>query len=339
MKPNDIGVKVICAIALIIVLIILIVNTINPIKVMAQSKADSLSIISVTCFRHLLENDDLLVLIHYDIEYSVLPDENADDLYMMRMFVSGSPVAIDLPYVFGDQRGYNEGVGGFYWAASGSQPAWGGYYEIVLQGNPTVWGDVEDWKYTETLGDTDWSNFDTATENQTFLGLTVLDIADSIETDWGTTLVATGSIGDQLNDTGSSYFNGAVPALSLMEPAIFSVVETWPDWSDREWTRDYSDGLEDTLDGTPLGNLVAMIERNMSISFIAAGSVIVFALFIMVVIMTITKCKGQGDDGILVAMPVLLMGVRLGLLSMSIIAIYALCSIMLVGYILFFRHG
>lgn len=312
---------------------------IAPTPVNAQAQADSLAINSVTAFRHLIEENDLLVLVHYDIEYASIPTENADQLYLLRMFESGTQVGVDLPYVFGDQRGYNEGVGGFYWSASGSQPEWGGAHTIVLQGNPTVWGDVESWKVTETMGDADWSNYNTTDENRTFLYLTALSIASSIETDWGETLIVSGSLGDQLNDTGSAYFNGAIPAMSLMCPDVFSVVETYPDWPDREWNRDYADEISDTADNSPIGELVNIIERNFNVSYRAAGSLLIFIIFAVVVMLTVVRYQGQGDEGILVGLPVILMGVRLGLLSMSVWGIITLMCIMLLGYVLFFRHG
>lgn len=311
----------------------------NPPKVEAQAKADSLAINQVKCFRNLLEENDLLIVVHYDIEYASLPTENANQLYMLRLFESGTEMAIDLPYVYGDQRGYNEGVGGFYWSASGTQPAWGGYHDVVLQGNPAVWGDVESWKVTETLGDANWSEYDTTSENQTFLYLTILDIADSIGTDWGVTLVVSGSIGDQLNDTGSSYFNGAIPALSLMCPDVFAVSEIWPDWSNQTWSRSYAEDIADTTDNSPIGDLVEVLERNLNITYIAAGSLLVFIFFVVVVFLTVVRYNGQADEGMLVGLPVLLMGVRLGLLSMSVWGIFTLTSVMLVGYVLFFRHG
>jgi len=323
-----------------IILFILLVVLALPQTVEAQDKADSLTIKSVTCFRHLIEENDMLIMVHYDIAYSgTLPDENADELYMIRMFDSGTEVAIDIPYSIGAQRGFNEGVGGFYWAASGSSPAWGGSYDVVLQGNPTVWGDVEDWKTTTTLGDSNWSNYDTQTENRVYLYLSILEIAEDLEADWSETLIVSGSIGDQLNETGSSYFNGAIPALSFMCPEVFSVVDIWPNWPSGEWEREYAESIADTVDDSPIGDLVEVIERNLSISYIAAGSIFVFICFGIVVFLTYARCGGQGDEGILVGLPVLMMGVRLGLLSMSAWAIMVVTLILLVGYILFFRHG
>lgn len=305
----------------------------------AQAKADSLSIESATVYRHLIEENDMLMLVHYDITYASLPTERASDLYLLRLMDGGDQLAIDVPYPFGDQRGFNEGVGGFYWAASGTQPTWGGAYDVVLQGNPLVWPDVEDWKETLTLGASNYSSFDTQSENQLYLYLSILSIAESIEADWSETLVATGSLGDVLNETGSAYFARAIPALPLMCPTVFSVSESWPNWPTRTWSREYATEIADDAENTPIGALVTIIARNTNMTYTAAGTVFVFICFAVVVFLTYSKAKGQGDEGILVGLPVLMIGVRLGLLSMSIWAVYALFSVMLVGYVLFFRHG
>lgn len=305
----------------------------------AQAQPDTLSIESAQCFRHLMEDDDLLIVVHYDIEYASVPSTPASERFLVRLMNSGTQLGIDTPYPYGDQYGYNQGAASFYWAASGSPPAWGGEYDIVLQGNPLIWGDADDWKQTYTLTTADWEDATTQTEQRYAARLYLLDIATDIQIDWNETLVVTSVTGDVLNDVGAAYFANVIPGLYYMVPDVFSISDEWPVWESVEWTRDYDKSLRTELDGSPIGDLVEWIARNTNLTFIAAGGFVVMVFYIIAIALTVTRADGDAGDGMLVGFPVIIMGVRLGLVPMAAYGIFILTCVLLLAYILFFRHG
>lgn len=315
-----------------VLLLVVVVWLLFPSSVNATAQPDNLVIEDVQIFRHLLEADDMLMVFYYDIEYTSQPANPANQTFMIRLMNGGTTMGTVLPYPYGDNSGYQEGVRGMYFTAA-EAPTWGGSYTAVIQGNPSVFFDAEDWKETQALTAANWSPYDTQDENQNWLRLKIINIANELEVDWDETLLVSGSIGEVLNTTGEGYFINAIVGLRQMCPELFAIQTEEATFPSATYTRSHDADLRNTLDGTAIGNLIAVIERNLNVPFIAAGSIIILLIYILVIVST-RKMGGGADDGMLVGLPVILAGVRFGLIPIAGYAIFALCSILLVGYII-----
>jgi len=95
--------------ALIVALVLLL-----PGAVSAQAAPDDLIILSVQGYTGALEDDDLLLVVHYDIEYASPPSQLVSDTFIGRFLVDTTDRNSTELFPF-SQRGYNEGVFSFYW--------------------------------------------------------------------------------------------------------------------------------------------------------------------------------------------------------------------------------
>lgn len=303
----------------------------------ATAQADSLDIEAVYGFRHLAETDDMLILVHYDIEYSSIPDEPANDTYLFRLMNGTTEIGRVLPYPYGSYQGYNEGVVGFYYSAADA-PTYGQSYEVVLQGNPAVFHNAETWKTTYTMLAANWSTYTTEDQNRALLRLKVAEIANSLEIDWSTTLLTIGQTGESLNATGEAYFIQAVLGLRTMCPSCFAINTAGPEFSDRTWNRTYDKSLRTTLAGTPMEDAIKVFQRNANMSWMAAGGFLLMIAFAIVVFAAV-RAGGTASDGFICGIPVILAGVRCGVIPMADYAIFALIGVMVTGYVLYVRYS
>lgn len=303
----------------------------------AETQPDAINIVDVKAFRHLLETDDMLVVVHYDIAYADLPDDPAYENFIFRLMDGATPIGNALPYAHGTFLGYNEGIVSFYYSADDA-PAWGGDYTVLLQGNPAIFDDAEDWSIYYNMMSSNWSIHTTQQTNQYALWLCVVDMALSIQANWGIDLLVSSQYGDVLNTDGEAYLLRAIPGIRSMTPDSFSVRETTPIFDPESYDRAYDTSIRTSSSGTAIGSLVNVIERNMSIPFMAAGTLITLIIYVVIILITYHRTK-ELDGGILVGLPVVLVSVRLGLVPMAGIAIFALIAVMLVGYTLFFRNA
>lgn len=313
----------------------LVMTTWAPVYAAAQP--DDMDIYYVSAFRHLLEDDDMLIVIHYDIEYASKPSEDADELFMFRFMNGSTELGLDAPYSGFDQRGYNEGIAGFYFSAADA-PAWGGAYSVILQGNPVAYPDAGDWDEEYYLSAGEWSPYTTQADNQLSLWLLLVDLASDLEDDWTDTLLVTTSEGVVLNMDGTAYVSGCINNIQSMVPEAFTVSVGQPQWGEETWSKTYDEGLRTTSSGTAIAGLVEVVERNMNIPFMAAGTLLILIGYTVIMVLTYMR-TGSVDGGILVGLPILLVGVRLGLVPMAGLAVFALLAVMLLGYVFFFRNA
>jgi len=324
-----------CRLLLLLIISGLLIAGVLATTAHAQTKADALSIESVAAYRHLIEDNDVLIMVHYDIQYGSSPDEAANELYLCILKNDDVQIGSVLPYPYYDS-GYGEGVMAFYYSADDA-PVWGGTYTVTLQGNPIVWGDTDDWKSSYNMNSDDWSTYDDQETNQDALWVHIVSVAQSLETDWSSTLLDSTPRGLVLNTTaGEPYFVQAIIGLRTMCPDCFAVRDTTPNFGETDWSRAEDLSMRTTTHGTSIGNMVDLIARNMSVPFITAAAILVLVIY-MFVIIYVRRHTGDAADGVLSGFPIIPIAVSLGFIPMAGYAVFALLSASLFGYIVFFR--
>ncbi len=190
--------------------------------------ADYEHILSAKVFRHLLETGDMLVVVHLDIHRDVIPAVPLNQFFLFRLMDATGTITLSstIPYIYYNS-GYDESAISFYFSAD-SAPAWGGAYVVRVSGNPEHHSSpVPEVLYTLTASD--YSQFDTQVENREALGDHIIDIAHSLQLNWGVIMTENSDTGEVLTDTASSYFLGAIPNLRYMVPDIFPIISLLPD--------------------------------------------------------------------------------------------------------------
>ena len=197
------------------------------------------SIISAYVCHNLIEEDDFLVLVYYNLSDDPLPEVPADEYYHFRLMDTDgiTQIGASTPYPY-YSAGYGDGVAAFYFSADDA-PIWEQCYTVRIEGNPEYFETPSVTTYVLTLAD--YSQLDTREENQTLLGQKVIDIAHDIEVSWSISMVTVTDLGTVLSSTGEAYFRGAVPGIQYLAPSIFSIQTTNPDFDERDWGTDQAD--------------------------------------------------------------------------------------------------
>lgn len=294
---------------------------------------DTLEVIDCAAFHDLLESDDLLVAVHYNIDYSITgePAEPADDLFLIRLMDGADELGSVVPYPYYND-GYAEGITALYWSAAAA-PAWEGVYTVEIQGSPVAWGTPPD----ASLALGDWSGFDGPTDNQQALYEWMIDAVQSLETNWTVTLLESTDAGTVLNETGTSYLTGAITGLQALCPDLFWIRATEMDTDERAWGTGQADLYEARFDGTWVGDGLDGVADMFGVTPQLIGGLL-FVLLPFLAVVVLCERSFFTSTPALIALPLLMgMAALLGFFSMWVFAIAIICFVLLIGYVLFFR--
>ena len=235
----------------------------NAKPLFAISNPDTIAIETVKAYDAVLEADDLLVVVEYNLAYSVIPDEIISDAYLGRFLVGTTELTSVEPYAFND-RGYGRGIFSFYWSAAQKETASIEFenpnsenYLVTLQGKPGVFPGTAPSITTPAI---QWQD----TSNTTNLLYTqIADLAYKFENDpaWNDDIAydLIQSPGGVLQLTaagsgsGEEYFSNAIPQLQSMIPAILSSGTSAPDFSESTGNQSYENDLNTFWDGNWVG--------------------------------------------------------------------------------------
>ena len=196
------------------------------------------SIIQVEAYQNVIEDDDQLYVIQYEIEYSAIPIEGtSDELFLCRLMNGTTQLGVTTPYP-ANANGYSRGLMSIYFGADDVTSlglVWeSASYSVQLIGNPVLdWTDGDP-PSTTNSSFSNWTSFSSASDVNTTLSLRLSVIAQIIETAWaGISDLIEGTGGDRtLTDEGAEYFTLAIPNLRLMAPSLFSEALIVSDFGD-----------------------------------------------------------------------------------------------------------
>jgi len=180
-------------------------------------------ILQVEAYRSVLELEDTLYLINYNLEYGASPTEPISDTYLfcLRVTATGALLGATTAYGYFD-GGYDRGIATIYFNAADA-PAWNGAYTLYFDGNPALeWGAGDDPPSTSSTS-IDWFDEGSVADAQTRLTTRLRTIATLLETDWGppTDLIEDSAGGKVLTATGEEYFTNSIINLRSMCPNLF----------------------------------------------------------------------------------------------------------------------
>ncbi len=310
----------------------------------------------IKVFRNVLELGDYLLVTRYNIQYATEPTAPASETYLLRLLNGTTSLGTVRPYsLFSsgtfDPDGYQHGIASMYWSAASAPCATlaacqSAGYTVRIEGNPTgvTWDDgtAPVTNYTMQSGDIDTAA--TVAAAKTALATQIMTIASALESSWGVTLTIRGATGTVLSPTGASYFAAAIPGLVSMAPTVFPVNVTAPTANTDTYSSTYEQGLRnqfDTPSGTtlskqmihdPLQRLADWLGVNR---FLLTG-LAVFGVFLFVMSIAVGHFR-ESLAGVLVAVPVLLLGASMGFLVLTILFIVLFFCVLFLGWVLFFR--
>ena len=293
---------------------------------------------SVSVFHHVIEEDDFVLIFHYNIHYDASqPDESANKLFTFRLLDTNGidHLGAVVPYAYYNS-GYDQGCGAFYFSAEDA-PAWEQAYVVRISGNPEYFSSPP--LVSRTLILSDYSQLETQGENQAVLGNYIIEIGRDLETNWSAELLFVGDTGTMLNPTGESYFKGAITGLQAMAPQIFPIRTTSPQYEETEWTEAQGEAYRTRFLDTWFGEALQSLGNLFHVPWnFVSGMFIIVAVIVMAVF-----CQWQYGNVKAVApaaVCLLLGGTVSGWWSPAILAIINIfVGGLFLGYVWMFRHG
>lgn len=296
-----------------LVLLLLLVVCITPV-LGAVAQPDTFEIQMVQAYQNTKEDGDQLYLITYYIDYTSLPDESADDLFIFRLLNDDAELSSAGPYPFYNQ-GYSLGVVAFYFEPD-EAPTWESSLSVQITGNPLV-----DWDGDPPITTTDSITWSTGTveEVQQLVSAKIIYLATELEQDWSVEMITTSSGMTILSDTGALYFLRVVPHLNEVAPYVIGQYTFTPEYpEDKPEDYTYSDWLEDSIGGTIFD--LSGPARSLNISRGALTAFIYYSLVAVFLILLINKTNLK-KGAVLILWPFMIAGAFIGVpLIVTIVA-------------------
>lgn len=288
--------------------------------------------------RHLIENNDFLLMVHYNLYYSgAYPTPTADNVFVFRLYAPNGTTELGqaLPYVY-ENGGYGQGVVAFYFSAIDA-PTWNNTYIYVLKitGNPAVFGTPP--TYTFNIPLDSWSTQTTQETNQAEVKDRVIVMARDLEIEWGIELLSQQDALIVFSAYGEAYFRNTIYGLQIMSPDLFYLQSEQMDTDDRTWSTDLSDDYKERFAGTWVED---SIESGASlfhapVMLFLAIPVVGFSIYL------IYKSKqnfGTTNPGVLAA-AIMISGYSVLMLGMTLMAVVLLIMIWIAAFALFLRRA
>jgi len=320
-----------------------IVLLLLPGRVSAQAVPDDLIVLSVQGYTNLLEDDDLLLVVHYDIVYASPPTQLVSDTFIGRFLRDTTDLNSTELFPF-NQRGYNEGILSFYWTATQRSTDSVEYnntnsenYLIRLQGKVGVFpGGVP----SVTTGAITWR----ATSD---LKQDIITLAQALDgdADWVTASQDLITTGDQTQFTasGEEYFGSVIPRLSSMVPSLFESAVTVLLPVTRTATNTYKSDLDKFWVGTWVDTNFQRIADNYRVDLIVVKSLIAFVGMLIVCMATAIALKEHGGQamefGIMTMAVTLPLAISVGLISMALGMVIGLLALVGLSWAFFGRRA
>lgn len=305
--------------------------------VLADDDPDSVSISDIGVYRHLIEDDDWLGVVPYSIPYTVLPDQNIDDLYIFRLLNSdnSSQIGTILAYPY-DDGGYGDGMVSFYFTAA-TAPSWDTVYIVQVEQNPVYFDTPQEWTFY--LPVSAYESATTQAGQQAALQTKVIGLAQDLTVSWGVALLTEGEITTVLSTYGEAYFRNAILGLQTMCPNLFSIELTPMTPDSRSWDYTLANELATRYNGTFWGNAMTGFAGLFGVGTgVGAG---IMALFFVVLIMGLAtiKLKVTTSSAFLHGFAALDLMTLMGLFSLVIHGLITFLSAMVIGVVIFLNRA
>lgn len=297
------------------------------------------SVDNIRVNHNLLVTGDILIYGDYDIPYDTPPDILASNTYLFQLLDGATKLGAANPYVRFN-NGYNNGVFSFYFtSANASGITWGDSYTIRIAQNPAQFASPSFGDFA--LASDSYTTDNTTDGNQAELANYLLAAANRLAQVYTTeTITDTSGAGETIlySPTGEEYFQGAIPGILAMAPALFNVQILEYDPTYRTWSTDYADNQTERFDGTWAGDSANATAIQFGVTKQTAMGFIPLGLCLGSVVLSSIKWRRTGP-GLIISAVFLIMALLLGWLSPAIFAVVFQILAILIGYLLFLARA
>jgi hypothetical protein len=203
--------------------------------VLAISSAYTLCTIEkVYAYHNLLEENDVAVIVFFQMTYGTNPTETITDA-MLGRFLSAGGVELSNATLYSFYNdGYSTGIYRFYWPAS-TAPDYSTIdssgYTVEFAGNPTLsWSGAIPLVSVASINK---KGAATLTATSVLLAANVLSWANDLGNDWTITMTEQAGSTTVLHSNGVQYFTNVIPELQQICPQIFPTGLSTPTYVDK----------------------------------------------------------------------------------------------------------
>lgn len=286
---------------------------------------DSISIVQVGAFRNIKEANDQMYLIEYKIIYGTNPSEAPEEAFRASINDTSS-------LLFDNQvKNYGHGFASIYLSAAQALTWQSTAYSAWIFGSPGTF-------QSTTLGQnkinlsilaTDWIDGTLNGTTPTVLGNRIIAIMDRVENSTGIDYVTTTN---KLNSTGSTFVEDIIIGIRGFTPDIFGQASSYPPSPTPTFTRPFQSTLESNK-GTRLTDSLENIGQLVTGS---AGNgdtigIVLYLLLSLAAMGTIYAYMKDGTASLVVALPLVFIGTKVGILPLALVFSIFLLVIILFG--------
>lgn len=202
-------------------------------------------ILQVDMYRHVLEDDDILVHGRYNWPYAAAPSETITQAVFARLLNGATEVARSSIYAYYN-RGWGYGSFAMYLNASEASGLWEAALTVETRGSPTLdWGGDAPVASTSVLN---WRSTSSTTATQSLMYAHFISWANTLGDYWSVSLTGQYAGETKLSSYGEAYFTNVVEGLRVMCPQLFSSTLEVPDYEDIVYP---TTGAEEMSDNWP----------------------------------------------------------------------------------------
>lgn len=338
-----------------IYLVLIAILAISPLTVFSAGTPDVNTLKQEIVVKNAITEGDALYVVHYDIDYTVLPTEPMHQLYsgiLISQNTSSGVTALEgqsFPFYEDIQPkdGFGQGIWGIYVS---TEPTITSDEELKLCNEPNDTTGPPGTRTCSTLGTSYYDgNVDTDVRN---FQAKIAELIEDLEENWDTTSAPIDLITDiagskRLTNDGDDYLVHSIPNIRSLIPNIFVsgllapniILDEERDETYETSRANYFQGTElDTSDGSGsaldlIGNVVGL-DNNPQL----VGTAMVL-LAGMAIAFFVIQATQNTSVGIFCVILVLQVGAFLGLVSFAVTAVLALIGALALGYIFFYKSS
>ena len=318
------------------ILAVFIVMFLMASPVLAADPPDSISIDVRYVNRNLIEDGDLLFYAIYDIDYTLLPDEDIDEIFIFRLVDTDGVTELGSNEAFPFQnQGFGKGLISFYFNATDAAAlVFGSNYFIRVQGKPGFFATAPDEKFAIDAGD--WTSQTAQDDNRLETRNNIISIARILESDWSQTLLTEIEVGTVFSLNGEEYFRNSIFGIQAMVPSLFETQVVDADYTERTWNTTQQTTYEERWTNTTIGGGIQGLSDVWSLDFNMVASLPLLIGSILAIVAA-GKMNGKPEAGYLCVVALGIFGGFMGWLPFALVAVVAAFCIFYISMLLIGR--
>jgi len=310
----------------------------SPVVLATTAPPDSTPTIEdIYIYRHLLQNNDFLVVAKYNIPYGATPNASVAQAFLFRLIDTDNttPLLANEAYSF-KSSGYGYGLISFY-TDNASAPTWGQNYYIQIAGKPSEFADPSIVTWNTIVPTSAYSTLVGSESNQSDLALKIVSIAEDLESAWTATLLESGDSGIVLSDVGAIYFKQSILGIQRMAPDLFLVQIDDPTYEAQDWTNAQATTYRTRFSGTWVGDAIQGVGDLFGMEFHYIASIPLILAMIFCIVMG--GQQGNVLSGLMDTVAIAIFGGLMGWTPMLMVAIGTIGIAAYMGYQWFLKSS